>query len=113
VDDEAFVGAFGHRQRDFGQAVGVPAACAGKMRMALVLGAMVGQLVMPRPFVHKDPVHQADLQQARERSVDGYFVEMPRACPAGDLVVAQRFTGFEQNFQYAHSAGRAVEFCSL
>jgi len=58
VDDEAFVRAFGHRQRHFRQAVGVAAARAGEMGMALAFGAMAGQFKMPGSFAHESSVHQ-------------------------------------------------------
>jgi len=111
VDDEAFVGAFGHGQRDFGQAVGVAAARAGKMRVALPLGAMMSQFVMPGPLVHENPVHEADLHQTHERSVNCHLVETAWARAMGNLILAQRFAGFEQDFQYGHSARRAVQLC--
>jgi hypothetical protein len=42
IDDKAFVGAFCHGQRYTRQAVSVAAARARKMRMALMLGTIVG-----------------------------------------------------------------------
>lgn len=41
LNNKAFVRALGHRQQYFRQAVRVTAACAGKMGMALALGAII------------------------------------------------------------------------
>lgn len=109
MNDEAFVGTLGHWQRDVHQAVCLAAARAGEMRVALVLGAIVGQLEMPGALVHESLVHKPDFQQALERSIEGHFVEMFFARPPGDLVVAERFARFEQYLQYGHAAGRAIE----
>ena len=109
VDDEAFVWAACHRERYFRQAGRVAAVCTGKMRMALALGAMVGQFEMPRSFLHKGPVYQPDPQQAFEGPVDCHFIEVFFARSPSDLVLAERPARFHQHFQYGRSAFSAVK----
>ena len=59
VKDKAVVGAFGHRQRDIGQAVSITAVGAGEVRVALFLGAVVGQFIMPGSITDKGSVYEA------------------------------------------------------
>lgn len=74
-----------------------------------MLRAMMGQLEMPRPLVNEYLMHQADLEKAFERAVDGHFIEMPFARAMGDLVVAERRGCFEQYLQYRHAPGGAIK----
>jgi hypothetical protein len=62
ADYETFVGALYHRQRHSHQAVCTAAACTGKMRMALALGAVMGQFVMSRSFGDESFMNQPDFQ---------------------------------------------------
>lgn len=79
MNDEALIRAFCHRHRYSRHAVRAATARAGKMRMALVLGAVVGQFKMPCTSIHKCLVHQPDAQQTFERSIDCDFIESSAA----------------------------------
>jgi hypothetical protein len=109
VDDKAFVRALGHRQGDFRQAVGVAAARAGEMGMALAFGATTGKLKMPGSLIHKSLMYQANSQQTFEGSVDCDFIEVLSAKSLGNLIVAERPAGLEQHLEYGDSAGCAIE----
>jgi len=91
----------------------IAAVCTGKVRMTLLLRAVVGQLEMRGSFVHERLMHKPDPEQAFERSVDSHLVEMFPAAALCNLVLAQRPVCFEQNFQYGHSVPGAVKFRRL
>jgi hypothetical protein len=113
LNNEAFMRAFCHWKRYSHQAVRAAAACACKMRMALVLGAVVSQFKMPGPFVHKGLMHQPDVQKAFECPIDCNFIEPLLAQKAGNLVLAERLTGRHQDNQDIDPTTRTVEFCGL
>ncbi len=91
ADDKTFMWALCHWQRYFRQASRVTAARTGEMGVALALCAIVGQFKMPCPFVNKYFMHQPDVQQAFESSVDCNLVEVIFSRSPGNLVLAERF----------------------
>ena len=109
VDNKALVGALSHRQRYFRQAVCAAAACAGKVRMTLAFSAVMGQFKMPRSFLYKSLMHQPDLQETFQGSVDCNLVEVFFPQLPGNLLLAQRLIRFHQHFQYGCSALGAVK----
>jgi hypothetical protein len=109
ANDKAFVRAFCHRQQYLSQAGRIAAARTGKMRMALALGAVVGQFEMPGPLINKDLMHQPNTQQAFEGSVDCDLVEVIFSCSPGNLVLAERLARFHKHRKYGRSAGGAVK----
>jgi len=113
TNDESFMWAFCHRQRDFHQAVRVAAVRAREMGMALVLGTVICQLVVLRPFVQKGLMDEPDLKQPFESSVNCDFVEMLFAGEPGDFFLAQRLACLDQYFEYGHSAPGAVKLSRL
>lgn len=95
MDDKSLVRAFSHRQRYARQAVRITTACTGEMRVTLAFRAVVGQLEMPRSFLHKRFVNQSDFQQAFERPVDRYLVEASFVRPKGNLALIERLVGLQ------------------
>ena len=78
------------------QAVSSAAVCAGKVRVALGLAAVVREFKVPGPSFDISLVHQADLHETLERSVDCHLVKSLLAQPFGDLLLRQRLVRLEQ-----------------
>jgi hypothetical protein len=65
--------------------------------MALAFSAPVGQLKMPRPFMHKGPMNQAGLAEAFKSAINRDFVWDSICEVSGNLSLGQRFAGLQQN----------------
>jgi hypothetical protein len=113
MNNETFVRAFCHWQRYSHQAMCVATTRTGKMRVALMFGAVMRQFKMPGSFVYEGLVHQPDSQQTLERSINCDFIELPVSREAGNLVLAKRFVGFHQDSQNIDSAACTVKICEF
>jgi len=91
VDDETLVRASWHGHGKLQQAVRHATVGAGKMRVALRFGAMVGQLEIEGSVLDECLVHQAGFQQSRQRTIDCRFVEMPAAESSCNLLLPEGF----------------------
>lgn len=81
--------------------------------MALVLGTIMGQFIMPRPFIYKGLVQQPDAKQAFECPVDCDFIESLTARETGNLILAERPAGLHQDSHDIDPAARTVKLRGL
>ncbi len=88
---------FNKRKGQLGQTLCYSTFFAREVRMALVFSALVGQLEMPRPLLHKRLMHQPGSAEAFESAVNRDFVRDSRCKAGGNLFLGQRFMGLQQN----------------
>jgi hypothetical protein len=74
VGNKAFFKPPYHRYRQFRQTPRIAADVTGKVRVALCLCTVMGQLEMPGTVVQKGPVHETSLYEAVESPVDGNLI---------------------------------------
>jgi hypothetical protein len=96
MNQKTFVSLFYPRDGHIRQAVCSPAVCAGEVRVALGLAAIVRQLEVPGPFFDKCPVHQADFYKGLQRSIDCHLVKSLFTQSSGDLFLRQGLIRIEQ-----------------
>jgi hypothetical protein len=86
VDDETFARTLSQRKIYIRKTIRITAIRTGKMRMALTLGAVMGQLEMPRPLVKERLMHKTRFEKCLQRAVDCYPVRGRGAEPGRNLV---------------------------
>jgi len=69
------------------------------MRMALMFCTVMGQFEVTCSFLHEGLVYEPDPEQTFERAVNRDFVEVFLARLPGDLVLAERFACFGEDFE--------------
>ena len=67
--------------------MGLAAACAGKMGVALMLAAIVGQLEMPCSVLEEGFVDDICFEEALQGAVNRHFIGGMRASQIGDLLL--------------------------
>ena len=103
MSNKAFLEALDNRNRQTHQTTRYPAICAGKMGMALLVGALIGQFIMPRPLVKVRPVDQTRFQEPFQYTINGDTVRSRGAEPSGDLLRRLRPVHTQQNSQNLYS----------
>ena len=91
MNNKTFVRALCHWKIKVCQAEGVAAVRAGKMRMALLFAAVVGEFKMPRSFTQKRFMNETGFYEFFEHAVDCYFVRRFLGESGSNLVLGQRF----------------------
>lgn len=103
TDNKTLVRAFYHRNRNLCQTVCVPTIHTGKMRVALVLGAIVCQFEMPGPFLQKCLMDNAGSQKAFECAINRDLIRTGSGKLRGNLVCRLWFVSAEQNLENSFS----------
>ena len=85
VLDYVSVAVGGHWDAQFGEAVGLPTAGAGKMGVALIGRAVMRQFKIPRAVLHERLVDDIGGDEGLQCAVDRYLVGSARADSLCDL----------------------------
>jgi len=89
-DDKTIVWALCHWNTKVCQAVSNSAVRAGKVRMALYFGAVVGEFKMPRSFTQKRFMNETGFYEFFEHAVDCHLVRRFISESGGNMFLRQR-----------------------
>jgi putative transcriptional regulator len=97
VEDGKSFWRFYHRDHSIGETMRLVAACAGKVRMALGVGTVMGKFKVPGPFPEKGFMDDSSLEEGFEDAVNGYLVRNGAGEFGGNLFMRNGFAGIEQD----------------
>ncbi len=100
VPDYVAVAVGGHGDAEFGEAVGLAATGAGKMRMTLIGRAVMRQFKEPCAILHEGLVDDVGGDEGFQCTVDRHFIGSARADSLCDLFARQRLVRFKKCGEY-------------